>query len=287
MKSAEEQGGAGSGSSFFVAFRVLPPERRAGIEAVYRFCRDADDAVDLASDRGSAERALARVGARLDALYGEAAVEPADEALACAIERFELPRQPFDDLIEGVSWDLEGRRYANRADLRRYCYRVASTVGLLCVRVFGCREDSCDRYAEELGVALQWTNILRDIGTDLRAGRVYLPERSLADHHLTVADLKRPDDAARERISALVREEAGYARERFAEARRLLPTAERGRVLAGEIMGAVYRCLLGQVERAGHRVLEGVVRVSGLRRAWIAAGLILRYRVARVSRDPR
>jgi phytoene synthase len=199
--------------------------------------------------------------------------------LGAAVRAFELPRRPFEDLIEGVAWDIEGRSYTTRADLRAYCHRVASTVGLLCVRIFGCRDPACDVYASELGVALQWTNILRDLGADLAQGRVYVPAESLMRHGVTEADLRAPGADAARRISALVRDEAAYARRCFAAASEALPAAERSRVLAGEIMATIYRALLGKVERAGARVLDRRIRVSSLRRAWLAVGLLARDRL--------
>lgn len=274
------------GSNFFVAFRVLPPERREAIRAVYAFCRRADDAVDQARDPQEGRAALQRVAALLDRVYGERG-GPADEAaLRRAVERFALPRRPFEDLLEGVSWDLEGRRYEDRGDLREYCYRVASTVGLLCVRIFGCRGDSCDAYAERLGIALQWTNILRDVGVDLARGRVYLTRQSLREHGLTEESLRRGSADCRSRLAALVRAEAAHNRGLYAEAERLLPPEERPRVLAGEIMAAVYRRLLRRVERAGHTVLDRPVRLSSLERGWVAAGVLVRRRPWPSPRGP-
>jgi phytoene synthase len=272
------------GSNFFVAFRVLPPERREAIRAVYRFCRRADDAVDDAADRAAGRAALGRVAALLDRVYDPAGETGEETALRRAIARFDLPREPFDDLLEGVSWDLEGRRYEETRDLREYCYRVASTVGLLCVRIFGCRGDSCDGYAEELGVALQWTNILRDVGVDLSRGRVYLTQRSLSEHGLTDDDLRRGDAASRSRLAALVRAEAAYARGLYAEAERRLPPKERQKVLAGEIMAAVYRRLLRRVERNAHGVLDRPVRLSSIERGCVAAGALLRRRLGPARR---
>lgn len=272
------------GSNFFVAFRVLPPERREAIRAVYRFCRRADDAVDDAADAEEGRAALGRVAALLDRVYDPAAEVGEEAALRRAIARFDLPRKPFDDLLEGVSWDLEGRRYDETRDLREYCYRVASTVGLLCVRIFGCRGGSCDGYAEELGVALQWTNILRDVGVDLSRGRVYLTQRSLCAHGLTEEDLRRGDAASRSRLAALIRAEAAYARGLYAEAERRLPPEERPKVLAGQIMAAVYRRLLRRVERSAHGVLDRPVRLSSLERGWVAAGALLRRGLGSVRR---
>ena len=263
-------------SSFFIAFRVLPPDRRRAIEAVYAFCRAADDAVDDAPDRAAGERALESVRARLEAAWrGEG-----DRALGEAIVRFELPRRPFDDLLEGCAWDLEGRRYADREALRGYAYRVASTVGLLCVRIFGARGPGRDRYAEEMGIALQWTNVLRDVRQDLSRGRVYLPADSLRAHGVDESDLRSPRPEARGRIAALVRDEAAWARSRFEAARAALDPEDRPRVLSGSIMAAIYEALLDRIERAGDGVLDADLRVRSIRRLWIAGRTLLRERRA-------
>ena len=266
-------------SNFFVAFRVLPAEPRRAIRAVYGFCRRADDAVDNAADPAEGRVALRQVAERLDRAFGEVGGDGEDLELRWSIRRFGLPRAPFEGLLEGVSWDIEGRRYEDRESLREYCYRVASTVGLLCVRIFGCRAGEGDDYARELGVALQWTNILRDVAQDLEQGRVYIPSASLARHGLTEKELGCPDEGARSCIAALVREEAQYARLCFAEAGRARPRSGHGNLLAAEIMAGVYRDLLGRVERAGDRILDRRVRVPSLWRGWIAARLMLRHQL--------
>jgi phytoene synthase len=267
-----------AGSNFFVAFRALPPDGRRAIRAVYGFCRRADDAVDEAGTSSEANAALRRVAEQLDDSFAGARGDADADELSWAVERFDLPRGPFDDLIEGLSWDIERRRYADTDELREYCLRVASTVGLLCVRIFGCRNGDCDGYARELGIAMQWTNILRDVGEDLKRGRIYLTEAAMRRNRLTEEDLRNADPDARLRLAALIREEAAYARSRYAVAAGLLPKDARSRVVAGEIMAAVYKALLGRIERAGDVVLDSRVAISGLRRAWIASRLLVRRR---------
>ena len=268
-------------SHFRVAFRVLPPERREGILAVYAFCRRADDAVDEAPGPDEARAALARVRAELDRAFAGAEGDAEAARLSRAVAAFRLPRKPFEDLLEGVTWDLENRRYASAGELRAYCYRVASSVGLLSVRVFGCEDPRVYAYAEELGIALQWTNILRDVGEDLARGRVYLTADALLRHRLTEGDLARPDQDVRLRLDGLIRQEAAFARGRFDEAENLLPASERGRLLPGRIMAAVYRVLLEKVERAGSGVLDRRLRVGTARRGLIALGLMARDRLGR------
>ncbi len=267
------------GSNFLVAFRVLSEDRRAALSAVYAFCRLADDAVDESRDHGEASEALARMRRSLDDAFAGKPGAGIPTGLAEAIRGFDLPAGPFHDLLEGVGWDLEGRRYADAPALREYCRRVASAVGLLCVRIFGCEDPGCVRYAENLGVALQWTNILRDVGVDLSRGRLYLPADALRRHDLTLEALQHPDAPARERLGALIREQSALARAFFGAAEAWLPPGERRRALAGEIMAAVYRTLLRRVERVGARVLDREVRVRAAERAWIAARLLVRERL--------
>jgi phytoene synthase len=268
-------------SHFFVAFRVLPRDRFEAITAVYDFCRRADDAVDESPDRNTAEEALRTVRAEIDRVFRGDERGP----LAEAVVRFALPRRPFDDLLEGVSWDLEGRRYATRAELERYCARVASAVGLLCVRIFGCPDGSCDVYAERLGIAMQWTNVLRDIAPDLRMGRLYLPGESMARHGLDEEALRRADPEARARLRRLIHDEAAFARAQYAAAEAALPERFRRTVLSGQIMAAVYRSLLRRVERAGDRVLDRKIRVGNAGKAWAFARTVVASRLRGGARD--
>jgi phytoene synthase len=187
--------------------------------------------------------------------------------------------EPFEDLLEGVTWDVEGRRYATAADLREYCLRVASSVGMLSIRVFGCEDPGAGAYAEELGVALQWTNILRDVREDLERGRVYLPAEALGRHGLRESDLGRRDAETRRRLDAVIREQVAFARGRFEAAGKALPRKDRRRLLAGRIMAAVYRVLLDKIDRAGAAVLDRKPRIGAPRRGLIALRLLLRDRL--------
>src|ERR1051326_8393528 len=167
-------------TSFYYSFLVLPPEQRRAIVAVWDFCRAVDDAVDEApADRSAAEvrRWREEVARCFD---GAAPATPQGRPLQPLIERFNLPRAAFEALVEGVEMDLHGRRYDTFADLYEYCIRVASAVGLMCVEIFGCRDPKSRDYAIDLGVALQLTNILRDVPGDLERGRVYIPLEDFA-----------------------------------------------------------------------------------------------------------
>ncbi len=169
-------------TNFYYAFVFLPPEKRLAIEAVYAFARRGDDVVDSGLDPVEAGASLARYRQALNACFAEDSShlnEPELRALAEAIKQFKIPRQPFEDLILGLEMDLNRSRYQTFEELSLYCYRVASTIGLVCVEIFGYQNPRTRDYAVNLGMALQLVNILRDIQRDAQRGRIYLPQEDL------------------------------------------------------------------------------------------------------------
>ncbi len=169
-------------TNFYYAFIFLPKEKRVAIEAVYAFARRGDDVVDSGMDPADAKAALDRYRQSLDACYAHDMSQldsPELRALAVAIERFKIPRQPFEDLILGLEMDLAGARYETFEELSLYCYRVASTIGLICIEIFEYQNPRTRDYAVNLGKALQMVNILRDIQADAQRGRIYLPQEDL------------------------------------------------------------------------------------------------------------
>src|SRR5262245_2733216 len=184
-------------TSFYYSFLVLPGDQRQAIEAVWDFCRAVDDAVDepevVAREMGVVAVGRAAVPfwrAELGRCYdGQAPLTPQGRQLQPFVSQLDLPRQAFEDVIDGVAMDLDTYRYQTFADLFEYCRRVASAVGMICIKIFGCRSARARDYALNLGVALQLTNILRDIPDDLARGRLYLPLEDLARHGCTIGDL--------------------------------------------------------------------------------------------------
>ena len=261
-------------TNFYYSFLVLPADQRRAIVAVWDFCRAVDDAVDEPShgrEGESPETALASWRAELDACYGLAVpTTPQGQGLKPFIARFDLPRQPFDDQIDGVAMDIEIRRYQTFDDLYEYCIRVASAVGLLCIQIFGYRDPGARDYAVALGVALQLTNIIRDLPGDLRVGRLYLPLEDLERFGCTEDDLR---EGLSDPVRALLAHECQRARSFYERARRVLPASERRRLVAAEIMGAIYFDIFTRIEGRGHDVFSEVVRVPRLRRAWIAGSV--------------
>jgi phytoene synthase len=267
-------------TSFYYSFLVLPPRKRRAIVAVWDFCRAVDDAVDEvvpeAEWRGGlppdaqarASRQLCSWRAELDAAYGGTPATPQGRALQPFVREFNLPREQFEDLIDGVEMDLDHARYPTFAALEQYCRRVASAVGLICIEIFGYRDPATRNYASDLGLALQLTNIIRDIAPDLRRGRVYLPAEDLRSFGVTEQDLQA--DVPTSAVKALVRFECARARDHYRRAASELPAADRRSLVAAEIMGAIYFEILKRIERNGYDVLSTRVRVPRPHRAAIA-----------------
>ena len=252
-------------TSFYYSSLVLPSDQRRAIEAVWDFCWAVDDAVDEPNaapedcDRASRE-ALAFWRAELARCYeGGHPETPQGLGLQPFIIRLDLPRQAFEDVIDGVAMDLDVSRYQTFDDLFEYCRRVASEVGLICIRVFGCRNPAAAEYALNLGVALQLTNILRDIPDDLARGRVYLPLDDLSVYGCTVQDLQA--GVLTPPVRRLLQFECARAHEFYRRAVAARPEDERRQLVAAEIMRAVYFATLRGIERRGYDVFRGRVRL--------------------------
>jgi phytoene synthase len=261
-----------SGTNFYYAFRILPEQKRRAIYALYAFCRTVDDCVDEPS--GEREAGLARWLAELHRAYAGRPETELGRELAEAVARFPIPRGAFEDIVAGCRMDLTQRRYASFAELRVYCERVASAVGLASIEIFGYQDPRTREYAVELGLALQLTNILRDVAADAARDRLYLPLEDLARFAVPEEELlalARDPAAARPRgLSGLLEFEAERARSHYGAAARLLPERDRRSMLAAEIMGAIYRAVLEAWVLRGHPVGGTRTRLAGSRKLWIA-----------------
>ena len=267
-----------SGTSFYYAFQILPDEKRRAIYALYAFCRVVDDCVD--EPDGEREAGLARWMAELNRAYaGEPETELGSE-LAETVARFPIPRGAFEDIVAGCRMDLPTRRYATFAELRGYCERVACAVGLATIEIFGYDDPRTRDYAIELGLALQLTNILRDIAQDAARDRIYLPLEDLARFGVSEAELLAaaadPRAPRPSGLAGLLAFEAERARSHYAAAARALPERDRHAMRAAEIMGAVYRALLEEWARRGHPVGGPRVQLSKPRKLWIALATLAR-----------
>ena len=268
---------AQSGSSFYYSFRLLPPERRRAITALYAYCREVDDIVDEVHDPGVARAKLAWWRAEVAAIYEGTPQHPVAQALAPVVRAYRLPREHFDAVIDGMAMDLAQQRYADFAELERYCHRVAGVVGLLSAEIFGYEEPSTARFARDLGVAFQLTNIVRDVGEDARRGRIYLPQEDLDRHGVTASAILRGREEPGFR--ALMAFEVARAREWYERAMRELAPRDRRAQRASLAMAAIYRALLDEIERDGFRVLDRRIALTPLRKLWIA------WRTARSARS--
>ena len=261
-----------SGTSFYHAFRILPKEKREAIYAFYTFCREVDDCVDEAEGEG--EKGLARWTEEVDRCYAGRPETPLGRELAVAVARFPIPRSVFGEIVEGCRMDLTIARYETHEDLLVYCRRVASAVGLGCIEIFGYEDPVTREYAVELGLALQLTNIVRDVSVDAARGRIYLPLADQSHFGLTESDLLEAaaevGPASRPEVRALLAFEADRADQRYSNARRLLPRGERRSMLAAEIMGAVYRALLIEIRRRGYPLAGPRASLSRPRKIAIA-----------------
>lgn len=255
-------------TSFYYSFLALPADRRNAIVAVWDFCRAVDDAVDEPGERDPAS-ALAHWREEVAHLYeGREPVTPQGKRLAPFIGAFALPRSAFEDLIDGVAMDLQRNRYDTFEELRQYCLRVASAVGLICVEIFGYRDVQTRDYAIDLGIALQLTNIIRDVAPDLERGRLYIPHEDLRRFGCTEDDLRA--GSVSEPVRQLLAFQVDRARRFYRKADAALPRRDERRMVAARIMGAIYSDLLRSIERAGYDVFSRRARVERPRQAMIA-----------------
>jgi phytoene synthase len=259
---------ARSGSSFHYSFRLLAPERRRAITALYSFCREVDDVVDEVSDPGVARVTLAWWRTEVSAVYAGAPAHPVARALAASNLRFPLPETLLQTVIDGMEMDLDQVRYADFPALEAYCHRVAGVVGLMSAEIFGYEDPATRTYARDLGIAFQLTNIIRDVGDDARRGRIYLPQDDLARFGVAPADVLRGHGSPQ--FVALMRAQAERARAWYARALSGLPARDRRAQRAGLAMAAIYRTLLDEIERDGFQVLDRRVALTPLRKLWVA-----------------
>jgi 15-cis-phytoene synthase len=298
--------------NFYYSFMVLPPEKRAAMCAVYAFMRYCDDIADSPEAPATKRGFLEAWGAALDAtVRGDCTGNPILPAFRDTVERYAIPAELFRELIKGAAMDLTIRRYQTFGDLRQYCYRVASVVGLVCIRIFGFADGSreaavgssdkvggalaavepadlplpssdyrlpppdAERHAEQLGIAFQLTNILRDIPEDAAMGRIYLPLEDLAAFDYPEADLLA--GVVDERFLRLVKFEAERAREYYALARPLLPMLHPSSRPCLAAMEGIYRGILHRIEQQGYNVFAGRARLSAWQKLGVAASAWVRY----------
>jgi phytoene synthase len=268
-QASRGRGQASSSSSFHYSFGLLSKDRRRGIEAVYAFCRVIDDLADEEPfDPARAARGLELYREEIERCYAGLPALPVTRDLQDCVRRFAVPRQPLEDLLDGVAMDLRKTRYLDFDELRVYCRRVASAVGLVCLPIFGCGDGRSRDYAVDLGIALQLTNILRDLKADAARGRIYVPLDEIAACGYSEAELLRGERTPG--FLALMRQQAERAHRHFENAALRLPDSDRPRLLAAEVMRGIYLKLLKRIERREFRVFERRISVPRLQQLGVA-----------------
>jgi phytoene synthase len=267
----------GKDSNFYFSFLILPQPKREAIETIYTFCRVTDDIVDSAEDETEKYARLRQWTDELErSLYGVSKYAILNR-LSKIIRHFNIPLHHFYDLIKGMEMDLTTRRYETFEELQEYCYRAASTVGLICAEVFGYKTQNTKQYAINLGIALQLTNILRDIKQDAKRGRVYIPQEDLRRFGYTEEELR--NGVYNDRFVELMKFECSRAQYYFKQARSFLAEEDKPFLYAARAMGNIYYVLLQRIERANYDVYSKRIRLSSPLKLFIAMGLRLRNRL--------
>ncbi|MBZ8139768.1 squalene synthase HpnD [Rubrivivax gelatinosus] len=271
---------AGSGSSFYYAFLFLPPPERAAITAFYAFCREVDDVVDEMQDPSVAARKLQWWREEVQSAYAGRPTHPVTQALMPLAPRFTIEAGHLLAVIEGCQMDLEQTRFLDFAALQRYCHLVAGIVGEVAANIFGRSSERTVQYAHKLGLAMQLTNIIRDVGDDARRGRIYLPVSELQRFDVKAHEILKRESpwGYSDRFTALMRFQAERAHATYDDALALLPEADRARQKTGLMMANIYRTLLREVEAGGFQVLHQRTSLTPLRKLWIAARTHVRGR---------
>ena len=259
---------AASGSSFYYAFLFLPAPKRAAITAFYAFCREVDDVVDDMVDPSVAATKLAWWQTEVAKAFGGQPSHPVMQALMPLATDFGIEQRHLQAVIEGCQMDLEQTRYLDYPGLQRYCHLVAGVVGEVAARIFGQTQPQTTEYAHKLGQALQLTNIIRDVGEDALRGRIYLPVNELQQFDVKAHEILKRTYS--ERFAALMQFQAQRAHGLYDEALALLPSADRRTQKPGLMMASIYRTLLHEIEADKFQVLNQRVRLTPLRKMWLA-----------------
>ena len=266
-----------SGSSFTISFFILPKNQRQAMTALYAFCREVDDVVDECSDYTVAQTKLNWWKTEVANLYANSPQHPVTKALLPFISQFNLAQAHFLEIIDGMEMDLKFNRYEDFKQLQLYCYRVASVVGLLSAQIFGFNNRKTLKYAHDLGMAFQLTNIIRDVGEDARRGRIYLPLDELRKANVTedeiLQSIESPD------VKALIEYQIERAETYYDKALRELPNEDTKTQRAGLMMAAIYRTLLREIKLSdAEKVLNFKTKLPPLRKLLLATQAYFKYR---------
>jgi 15-cis-phytoene synthase len=250
-------------SNFYYSFLFLPEDKRTAIMDIYAFCREVDDAVDVINSPEAIDQnpfsALNEWRKELDACYGGRPTRSVTRRLAQTLEKFPMPKAYFEELISGCEMDLVKSRYETFDDLYLYCYRVASVIGLMCIEVFTYSNPDTREFAVNLGIALQLTNILRDLKEDATRGRIYLPQDELRRFGYDEDELL--NGSITPRFRKLMHFECNRAAEYYERARNILPSEDRRTMAAAITMARIYYGLLKKIERRDYDVFSQRIRL--------------------------
>lgn len=267
-----------SKSSFYYAFSLLPAEKRDAMNDIYAFCRYTDDIVDNQNlpDEVKFEN-LRKWRLELEKALKFNSQFPLLNKVSKSIQTFNIPLEPFFDLIRGMEMDLQYKRYFSFNDLQTYCYRVASTVGLMCIEIFGYKNPCVKNYAVNLGMALQLTNILRDVKIDAECGRIYLPKEDMDRFNYSEKELM--DNVYNDNFVLLMRYEAAKAKKYFEEANKNLRFEDKPSLFAARAMQHIYFRLLTKLEAENFNVFEKKIKVSKFDKVALAVGVWVKYKL--------
>jgi len=257
-----------SGSSFYYSFLFLPEKQRQAIIALYAFCREVDDTVDEISDVDIARSKLEWWRQEVQQTFKGEASHPVGKALYIALQNFDLHEEYFMEIIDGMAMDLDQFSYSEFKHLALYCHRAASVVGLLSAEIFGYQDRKTLKYAENLGTALQLTNIIRDVREDAERGRIYLPQDELQKFNVNSDDLLNLKSSPE--LIELLRFQAARANDLYQKAFQALPDCDRYTQRTGLIMSAIYQTTLKEIERDGFQVMQHRISLTPVRKLWIA-----------------
>ena len=271
-----KQKAAQSGSSFTISFLFLPKNQREAMTALYAFCREVDDVVDECTDFNVAQTKLNWWKSEIANLYANTPQHPVTKALQPVVAQFNLAQEHFLEIVDGMEMDLKFNRYEDFKQLQLYCYRVASVVGLLSAQIFGFKNRKTLKYAHDLGMAFQLTNIIRDVGEDARRGRIYLPLDELRKAKVS------EEDILQSRESAAVKELLEYQIERaetyYDKALSELPTEDSKQQRTGLMMAAIYRTLLREIKAdSAEKVLNSKTSLPPFRKFMLAMQTYFKY----------
>lgn len=267
-----------SKSSFYYAFNLLPAEQRDAMNTVYAFCRETDDIVDEGSvDDNLKYEKLRKWRIELEkSLDGHSDYHLINK-LSRTIQKFNIPLEPFFDLLKGMEMDLQQKRYVTFNDLQNYCYHVASTVGLMCIEIFGYRHPSAKDFAINLGIALQLTNILRDVKKDAERGRIYLPKEDLEKFNYKESDIF--NNTYNENFQSMMKFQVERARQYFNTATNSLNREDKKTMFAARAMQHIYYRMLNKIVDADYDVYNKKIRISKVKKVGISLGVWAKYRV--------